>query len=452
MQFHSVRTLGLRATVGGYSPVATSEQAPPFHAPTHGGGTESVVVQVERDEEDNVDFTNASLYLSGMQTVFAICMCAVVSVLSCWLAPEGGVSAVRTLAFCVATSVVLMRRPLRVGRVRGVQIVFASLQPSVAIYLLGLVVEQLVHTCASDTTHAPSWRRVVFHGMILMMLVSGLMRARRPMEDTDLPFLLTALALLVTAMMPPPAVALVGPLCQPVDVFDAADRVLRALSFSVVYCSHVYASTAADAIGGHETVITVTRAASAAVWTMGAYLALLPMAVVQCALIIYSRLALEAGQPPPAARRAAARTAAAPPPPPPSEPDRLVPADGVDDAYAASPPPTEADPDRLLRVDGADGVDDAYDAYAVPHMQPPPPPLQGFAQPTIGPLAFRQVGGGEPVEHAQPPPPPLGGPRPTALTFGSLVPRSAAAANGTAMSDQRFQAAVAAAQLDGTPV
>ena len=76
-------------------------------------------------------------------------------------------------------------------------------------------------------------------------------------------------------------------------------------------------------------------------------------------------------------------------------------------------------------------------------------------QPTIGPLAFREVGGGgELAEHA--PPPSLGGPRPPALTFGSLVPRSGAAVNGAAtvngaaMSDQRFQAAVAAAQLDGT--
>ena len=92
----------------------------------------------------------------------------------------------------------------------------------------------------------------------------------------------------------------------------------RTLAFSAVYCSHVYASTAANAIGGHETVINVTRAASAAVWTMGAYLALLPMAVVQCALVIYARLALEAlkqppQQPPPPA---AAAPPAAPPPPP----------------------------------------------------------------------------------------------------------------------------------------
>ena len=53
------------------------------------------------DSEDNrVDFSNAHLYLAGIQTVFAICVCACVSVLSCWLVPVGSVSAVRTLALC----------------------------------------------------------------------------------------------------------------------------------------------------------------------------------------------------------------------------------------------------------------------------------------------------------------------------------------------------------------
>ena len=43
----------------------------------------------EQDGEDTtVDFANASLYLSGFQTVFTICCCAVVSVLACWVVPE----------------------------------------------------------------------------------------------------------------------------------------------------------------------------------------------------------------------------------------------------------------------------------------------------------------------------------------------------------------------------
>ena len=99
----------------------------------------------EDDEDSIVDFTNASLYLGGFQTAFAIVCCAAVSVLACWLAPDA--SAVRTLALCVATGGVLMRKPLRVGRAHGVKIIFSALQPAVAIYILALVVEQLVHTC-----------------------------------------------------------------------------------------------------------------------------------------------------------------------------------------------------------------------------------------------------------------------------------------------------------------
>ena len=56
-----------------------------------------------------VDFSTASLYLSGIQTVFAICTVATVSVLAVWLVPAGSVSAVRTLVLCVAGAVLLMR-------------------------------------------------------------------------------------------------------------------------------------------------------------------------------------------------------------------------------------------------------------------------------------------------------------------------------------------------------
>lgn len=248
----------------------------------------------EADGEDTtVDFSNASLYLSGIQSVFAICCCACVSVLSCWVVPEGGVSAVRTLAFCVATGAALMRTPLRVGRAHGVRVVFAALQPAVPIYLTALVVEQLVHTCTSDTSHAPSWRRVVFHGMMLMMLVSGIMRARAPLQDTDMPFLLTALALLVIAILPPPAVALVGPLCQSVTLWEAADRLVRSFAFGVVYCAHVYASTASTSLTSSETLIVVTRSASASLWTVGAHVTWLPVAVVQCGIVIMARISIE---------------------------------------------------------------------------------------------------------------------------------------------------------------
>ena len=275
------------------APMASSAAAA-MRSVVGGAGGRLTAESDEVDAEDTmVDFANASLYLSGIQTVFTIICCASVSVLSCWIVPEPGVSAVRTLALCVATGALLMRTPLRVGRAHGVRVVFSALQPAVPIYLTALVVEQLVHTCTAETGHAPSWRRVVFHGMILVMLVSGLMRARAPLQETDMPFLVTAAALLVIAIMPPPAVAFVGPLCQSVTLWEAADRLVRALAFVLVYCAHVYASTSSSSLTSSETIIVVTRSASASLWTMGAHITWLPAAAVQCGIVIVARINVE---------------------------------------------------------------------------------------------------------------------------------------------------------------
>ena len=243
------------------------------------------------DAEDTmVDFSNASLYLSGMQTVFAVVAVACVSILSCWVVPEGGVSAVRTLAMCTATGAVLMRTPLRVGRAHGVNVVFSSLQPAVAVYIVALTVEQLVHTCATETQHSPSWRRVVFHGMIILMCGAGIMRARRPMHDTDIPFLITAAALLTIAVLPPPSIALVGPLCQPVSAWEAAERCLRSFVFAMLYCIHVYSSISTSSPTRAESMTIITRSAAAAIWAMGAHVLWLPAAIVQCIVVIMARI------------------------------------------------------------------------------------------------------------------------------------------------------------------
>ena len=243
-------------------------------------------------EDTMVDFSNASLYLSGMQTVFAVVAVACVSVLSCWIVPEGGVSAVRTLALCTATGALLMRTPLRVGRAHGVNVVFSSLQPAIPVYILSLTVEQLVHTCATETQHSPSWRRVVFHGMILVMCGAGILRARHPMRDTDIPFLVTAGALLTIAVLPPPSVALMGPLCQPVSGWEAAERCLRALVFAMLYCIHVYSSIASSSPTRTESLVVITRSAAAALWTMGAHVFWLPASIIQAIVVITARIRL----------------------------------------------------------------------------------------------------------------------------------------------------------------
>ena len=244
------------------------------------------------DSEDHrVDFSNAALYLGGLQTVFTVCVCAVVSVLSCWLVPTGGVSAVRTLALCSFFGAALMRKPLRIGRAHGVTIVFESLQIAIPLYLTTQVIEQLIHTCASSNdASAPSWRRVIFHLAQLVLMISGFLRARRPLADTDVDFILTVATLLVIAMLPPPSIAFVGPLCQSVGLWEAADRVVRAFVFATVYCVNVYSLTSSVGIYVSETWVVVTRSASASIWLLGSHVIWLPFAIAQCVIIIYARV------------------------------------------------------------------------------------------------------------------------------------------------------------------
>ncbi len=242
------------------------------------------------DGEDNiVDFNDASLYLPLAQTVFSICACAVVSVLSCWLAPNGAVSAVRTLALCSATGGLLMRTPIRMGKAHGITVVFSALQLAIPLYLGTLVVEQLVHTCSMDVTHAPSWRHVVFHGAVLAMVYAGFLRARAPLEDTDRPFIITLLALMTIAILGTPAVALSGPLCQAVDLWEAADRIVRAFCFGMLYSITVYTSTRTRASNYSNTSIVFFRSASASIWVSGAMIWWLPLSAAQCAIIMHAR-------------------------------------------------------------------------------------------------------------------------------------------------------------------
>jgi hypothetical protein len=94
---------------------------------------------------------------------------------------------------------------------------------------------------------------------------------------------------MVIAIMPPPAVALVGPLCQSVDLWEAADRIVRAFCFAMLYSVTVYASTRTRASNYSNTSIVFFRSASASIWVSGAMLWWLPLAAAQCAIILHAR-------------------------------------------------------------------------------------------------------------------------------------------------------------------
>lgn len=240
-------------------------------------------------DDSHVDFSAAGLYLVGLQTVLSTLLCASVSVACCWILPEAAISAVRTLVVTSSIGYASMRKPFRLGRVRGVVTMFNALRPCVVIYIVCLTLEQLVHTCVptGEQVHA-GWRRVVCHVMTSLMLLSGFVRAHSPQSETDLPFLLTALSLLVIAVLPPPAAALSGPLCEPIPIFAACERLLRAFLFSALYVVHVY-SAAPNRNSWNELSLVVVRCSAACVWVLGTHLIVLALAPVQAIVALWSR-------------------------------------------------------------------------------------------------------------------------------------------------------------------
>lgn len=240
-------------------------------------------------EDDIVDFSNASLYLSAIQTILSVLACAATAILACWILPAAMVSAVRTLTLTCLMAALTMRKPLRIGQVHGLSLVFSALRPAVAVYISCLVIETLLHTCTQDADEVPSWRRVVFQTAVVGMMLSGILRARKPLSSTDTPFLLTAACLLLVAFLPPPAVSMQGPLCQSVSVVAAAERMVRALVFACVYSLFVYISSPTNHLYG-GTAVCIMRASAASVWVLGAALPLLLFSIPQCGIAIWARL------------------------------------------------------------------------------------------------------------------------------------------------------------------
>jgi hypothetical protein len=253
------------------------------------GNTKDPLHDTYDDDEDvAVDFSNAVLYVGALQTIAATVFTSAVTILACVAFPTSFVSAIRTLVMSSTVGILVVRKPFRLGKVHGLTLIFRALQPCVLIYIGSQIAEQLVHTCTRDVP-TPSWRRFVFHAMSALMLISGFMRARRPLAQTDLPFLITILAIFVVSMLPPPAVILSGPLCSPPTLSLAAERVVRAFVFSLLYSVFVYAA-APPVQSSSEVLICVMRASAASVWVLAGHSLMLPFAVIQGSVVIYTRI------------------------------------------------------------------------------------------------------------------------------------------------------------------
>ena len=255
-------------------------------------------------DEKSIDFSSVGLYLGGLQVVFAVVCCALTSVLACWL-PLDVISAVRTLALTTVVGGFLVRSPLIIGRVRGVQTVFNGLRPCVAVYVGALVIEQLLHTCVTMTREGCGGgggggvgddgfdmavaQKILYHTVTATLTIAGFLRASNPRSESDVSFLMTAGCLAVAALVPPPAISRTGPLCSPATFGAAGERVLRSLLFSGVYSVLVYAAAPARN-SSNELFVCVARATAASVWMLAAPSWTLFLAPVQGAIILVSRL------------------------------------------------------------------------------------------------------------------------------------------------------------------
>jgi len=245
---------------------------------------------MSEEDEKTIDFSSVGLYLAGLQVASTIVVCCCASVLSCWVLPPNAISAVRTLAITTAIGLICVRKPIRIGRVRGVSTIFNALRPAVALYIFALVIEQLVHTCVPlEEEEHTALRRIVYHLMATVMIVSAFARARSPKTESDIPFAITAFSVLAIALLPPPALSRSGPLCEPATLVVAGERCLRALFFACVYSVHVYSAAPGKNIG-NELFICVARASAASIWILCASSWTLPLAPLQVAIVLFSRL------------------------------------------------------------------------------------------------------------------------------------------------------------------
>ena len=235
-----------------------------------------------------VDFGSAGLYVGGLQTVAAVITAAVVSIISCWALPSSVVSGVRTLVATALTSFLVVYRAVRIGKVRGVSMLFAALRPCVFIYLMALTLEELGHaSCRGDgeDAHAVA-RRIVYHVCTVVMMATAFARAQSPRSDSDLPFTITVICLATIAVLPTPSSSSHGPLSEsPRTLMDAGERVLRATLFSFTYSMHVYASAPQRNVGS-ELLVCVGRASAASVWILCCSPILLIAFPIQVALCV----------------------------------------------------------------------------------------------------------------------------------------------------------------------
>jgi len=235
------------------------------------------------------DFTSVALYVPAIQVITSTVASCVTALILTWI-PFGASNAVRTLAIASVVGLLPILRPIRVAKTRGINELFTMIRPVVVVYLISMVVEQLGHSCEQwQAQEVGTWREIWYHLVVFMLMVAGFARSYAPRVDDDKPLIVTCVGILLIALVPHSAHEYGGPLCASSSLFHAAGRVVRASLFGVVYC---VVACAGEMFTPRPNGLFVasSRACGASIWILACSVWVLPLAVVQIVLVIWSRV------------------------------------------------------------------------------------------------------------------------------------------------------------------
>ena len=251
----------------------------------------------------DIDFQSVALYLPAVQVVLALLLCCATTLTLASISGDCRSTAPRAATMSAIIALICVFRPIRVQEVHGMDLIFDTIRPAVVAYWIALICEQLVYTgCASNAatvaadaasiTNTTTAHRIIYHILIVVAAIAGFLRAYHPMSQQDVPFLISTSALIFIAIFPPTPLDTSGPLCHVDGIWDAAERLARALLFGLVFCALAYASEPTRHCVG-EIALCASRATAASAWILGVHPFMLPLAIVQSGLAILRRMRTE---------------------------------------------------------------------------------------------------------------------------------------------------------------
>jgi len=245
------------------------------------------------DQSSGVDFSSVSLYLPALQTMLALIIASLASIAASALSAFMASNAIRTIVITSMSGVLILIKPIRASHARGVDVMFDALRPSMLIYVVALVCEQLLHSCRpaydDEEAHAGVAREIVFHIGVLFMIGSGYYQALNPKEQTDYPFIVTFVTLLILTFFVPSPHSGMGPLCDVPSAGDAIERVLRSLAFAWTYITTAYAMEPTRHNIG-EILLCATRASAGSIWTLCCNRWVLVVSLIQGLIVVIVRV------------------------------------------------------------------------------------------------------------------------------------------------------------------